>query len=73
MAKDGRFRILTLIAKSVASTELPPKVMASLQTGADELFDLGDEFRHVPRFRNGSFHIYSYFEGRTTAGLGCRV
>jgi hypothetical protein len=68
----GRVEILKLLAKSLI-TELPPKLLSALQSGADELFDLGDDFRKIPRFGNGSFCITSFYEGRETAALQSRV
>ena len=72
LPKDRRVQLLKFMAKSVTA-EIPKRLEASLETGADELFDMADEFRTLSAYQNRTLYISTYFEARETAGLGCCV
>ncbi|KAH8900374.1 hypothetical protein GQ53DRAFT_835436 [Thozetella sp. PMI_491] len=70
--KDDRIRVLKLIARS-ATISLPPKLESALSVGADELFDMADDFHRLQSYRAGSWHMNTFFEQRETSGVGMVV
>lgn len=68
-----RSKILYALLMRLVLSSCPPKLESALQSGSDEVLDLSEDFRKISLFVEMKLLVASFYEQRSTFGLGSRV